>query len=232
MQTLSQGMDRLAPTLVKLLADMTGAKGILARNDPKVRKLEGLDQKVDVLLRRGARDDRPSTRPASPTPSIRGTDRRPGCFSISARTARRRRATRTAGCSTASATTAASGCVSRRSATSVEALDVSADAVERITANAAANGIGNMTAARPTSSMSCATSNAHGARYDTIVLDPPAFAKNKASIPNAAGRLQGNQPPRPAAAGSRRVPGDLQLLVQRRRGHVRRDRVRGLDRRP
>jgi 23S rRNA (cytosine1962-C5)-methyltransferase len=24
-----------------------------------------------------------------------------------------------------------------------------------------------------------------GARYDTIVLDPPAFAKNKASIPNA-----------------------------------------------
>ena len=24
-----------------------------------------------------------------------------------------------------------------------------------------------------------------GARYETIVLDPPAFAKNKASIPNA-----------------------------------------------
>ena len=24
-----------------------------------------------------------------------------------------------------------------------------------------------------------------GARYDTIVLDPPAFAKNKASVPNA-----------------------------------------------
>ena len=24
-----------------------------------------------------------------------------------------------------------------------------------------------------------------GARYDTIVLDPPAFAKNKAAIPNA-----------------------------------------------
>jgi 23S rRNA (cytosine1962-C5)-methyltransferase len=24
-----------------------------------------------------------------------------------------------------------------------------------------------------------------GARYDTVVLDPPAFAKNKASVPNA-----------------------------------------------
>src|SRR5690348_14953294 len=43
MQTLSQGMDRLAPALVKLLAELTGVKGILARNDPKVRTLEGLD---------------------------------------------------------------------------------------------------------------------------------------------------------------------------------------------
>ena len=60
MQTLSQGMDRLAPTLVKLLAEITGAKGILARNDPKVRKLEGLDQKVEVLVRRRAGDDRRS----------------------------------------------------------------------------------------------------------------------------------------------------------------------------
>ena len=57
MQTLSQGMDRLAPTLVKLLAEMTGAKGILARNDPKVRKLEGLDQKVEVLYGDRAGDD-------------------------------------------------------------------------------------------------------------------------------------------------------------------------------
>ena len=49
MQTLSQGMDRLAPTLVKLLVELTGAKGVLARNDPKVRTLEGLEQKVEVL---------------------------------------------------------------------------------------------------------------------------------------------------------------------------------------
>ena len=43
-QTLSQGMDRLSPTLVKLLVELTGAKGVLARNDPKVRLLEGLEQ--------------------------------------------------------------------------------------------------------------------------------------------------------------------------------------------
>ena len=56
MQTLSQGMDRLAPTLVRLLVEITGAKGILARNDPKVRRLEGLEQKVEVLHGDGARN--------------------------------------------------------------------------------------------------------------------------------------------------------------------------------
>src|SRR5262245_19901357 len=49
-QTLSQGMDRLLPVLVSSLMELTGAKGILARNDPKVRLLEGLEQKVEVLV--------------------------------------------------------------------------------------------------------------------------------------------------------------------------------------
>ena len=42
-------MDRLVPTLVPMLVELTGARGILARNDPKVRLLEGLEQKVEVL---------------------------------------------------------------------------------------------------------------------------------------------------------------------------------------
>src|SRR6187399_956481 len=49
-QTLSQGMDRLLPVLVSSLMQLTGAKGILARNDPKVRLLEGLDQTVEVVV--------------------------------------------------------------------------------------------------------------------------------------------------------------------------------------
>ena len=39
-----------------------------------------------------------------------------------------------------------------------------------------------------------------GERFDTIVLDPPAFAKNKASMPQGAVRLQGDQPARAEAA--------------------------------
>src|SRR3984893_9622630 len=48
-QTLSQGMDRLVPAVVSTLTDLLHPLGILARNDPKVRVLEGLEQRVDVL---------------------------------------------------------------------------------------------------------------------------------------------------------------------------------------
>ena len=82
--------------------------GILARNDPRVRQLEGLEQTGRGAARVGARDASRSPSAASATRSIRGTGRRPDCFSISARTGPPRRATRAAGCSTPSATTAAS----------------------------------------------------------------------------------------------------------------------------
>ena len=49
LQALSQGMDHLVPMLVPMLVELTGATGVLARNDPKVRLLEGLEQKVEPL---------------------------------------------------------------------------------------------------------------------------------------------------------------------------------------
>ena len=106
--------------------------------------------------------------------------------SRSAREPRGRRALRARhACSTASATTAGSRLALASHCESVEALDVSADAVERITANAAANGITNLTAREANVFDELRHLERDGARYDTIVLDPPAFAKNKASIPNA-----------------------------------------------
>ncbi len=40
-QALSQGMDRLLPIVVEALGELVQPAGILARNDPKVRALEG-----------------------------------------------------------------------------------------------------------------------------------------------------------------------------------------------
>src|SRR3954447_21244058 len=48
-QALSQGADRLLPDITGQLNELLHPAGILARNDPRVRLLEGLEQRVDVL---------------------------------------------------------------------------------------------------------------------------------------------------------------------------------------
>lgn len=48
-QTLSQATDRHKDMFVEILVELFSPKGILERNDPKVRLLEGLDQRVGTL---------------------------------------------------------------------------------------------------------------------------------------------------------------------------------------
>jgi 23S rRNA (cytosine1962-C5)-methyltransferase len=184
MQTLSQGVDRLAPTLVRLLVEITGAKGVLARNDPKVRTLEGLEQKVEVL-----HGDVPESIDVTEAGIKYSVDpwhgQKTGLF-LDQRENREAAARYAHGrmldCFSYNG---GFGLVLASHCDSVEALDVSADAVERIAANAAANGITNLTAREANVFDELRHLEREGARYDTIVLDPPAFAKNKASIPNA-----------------------------------------------
>lgn len=184
LQALSQGMDRLTPELVPLLVELTEAKGVLARNDPKVRLLEGLEQKVEVV--HGAVPETISVREAGVTYDVdpwRG--QKTGLF-LDQRENREAAARYAHG--------ALLDCFSYNGGfalalaprcRTVEALDVSADAVARITANATANGITNVTAREANVFDELRHLEREGGRYDTIVLDPPAFAKNKASIQNA-----------------------------------------------
>jgi 23S rRNA (cytosine1962-C5)-methyltransferase len=184
MQTLSQGMDRLSPTLVRLLADLTGAKGILARNDPKVRRLEGLDQKVEIL--HGEVPETITVYEAGVTYNVDPWHGQKTGLFLDQRENREAAARYAHGrmldCFSYNG---GFGLVLASRCASVEALDVSADAVQRITANAAANGISNLTAREANVFDELRHLERDGARYDTIVLDPPAFAKNKAAIPNA-----------------------------------------------
>jgi 23S rRNA (cytosine1962-C5)-methyltransferase len=166
------------------LSELLSPDGILARNDPKVRTLEGLEQTVAVLagtipdsvvvregpveyevdLRKGQKtglflDQRENREAAARYAQGRLLD----CFSYHGGFA-----LRLAGqCSTA------------------EAIDISADAVAHITANAARNRAGNLTAREANVFDELRRLEKAAERYDTIVLDPPAFAKNKASVPNA-----------------------------------------------
>ena len=184
MQALSQGMDRLTPALVPLLVELTEAKGVLARNDPKVRLLEGLEQKVEVV--HGVVPETISVREAGVTYDVdpwRG--QKTGLF-LDQRENREAAARYAHGAlldcfsyNGGFALALAPRCLT------VEALDVSADAVARVTANATASGITNVTAREANVFDELRRLEREGARYDTVVLDPPAFAKNKASIQNA-----------------------------------------------
>jgi 23S rRNA (cytosine1962-C5)-methyltransferase len=183
-QALSQGMDRHLPTLVPILLELTGAESILARNDPRVRLLEGLEQKVEVLAgnvpeqvavregpieylvdpRHGQKTglflDQRENREAS---AFYASGRVLDCFSYNGGFALR---------------------LARR-ATSVEAIDVSSDAVARISENAKRNQLTNVEAREANVFDELRHLEKTGTRYDTIVLDPPAFAKNRASVEKA-----------------------------------------------
>ena len=65
------------------------------------------------------------------------------------------------------------------------AIDISEDAVARIARQRRAERRRNVDARAATSSTSCGGSSGRGERFDTIVLDPPAFAKNKAAVAKA-----------------------------------------------
>ena len=183
-QALSQGVDRLLPTIVDLLAQIARPLGILARNDPRVRQLEGLEQKVEVLhgsvpeiiqiTESGIRYD---VDPWHGQKTGLFLDQREN-RAAAARYARGRLLDAFS-YNGGFALTLAARC------DEVLALDISADAVARIARNVQANGVSIVSAREAIVFVELRHFERSGARFDTIVLDPPAFAKNKASVPNA-----------------------------------------------
>ena len=68
---------------------------------------------------------------------------------------------------------------------SVTALDASADALARGAANAGLNGFTNITWMETDAFETLRAWERARERFDTIVLDPPAFAKSRATVPQA-----------------------------------------------
>ena len=183
-QALSQTTDRLLPFFVATLVELTGVRGVLARNDPRVRLLEGLDQRVDVV-----HGEVPATIIAREGPVEYEVDpwkgQKTGLF-LDQRENRDAAALYTRGrlldCFSYNG-----GFALRlaRHAERAEAIDISGDAIARITENARRNQLTNLEAREANVFDELRRLEHEGERYDTIVLDPPAFAKNKASIPKA-----------------------------------------------
>ena len=184
LQALAQTTDRMLPEITALLVELIAPAGILARNDPRVRLLEGLEQRVEVLY-----GTVPETIEVREGPVVYAVDpyhgQKTGLFldqrenRVAAARYAHGRVLDAFSYNGGFALTLAP--VSRE----VVAVDISEAAVERIRANAARNGITNVEARAMNVFDELRELERRGDRFDTIVLDPPAFAKNKAAIPKA-----------------------------------------------
>jgi 23S rRNA (cytosine1962-C5)-methyltransferase len=183
-QALSQGMDRLLPTITSLLQELLSPAGILARNDPKVRVLEGLEQTIADLA--GAIPDTVTVRegPIEYQVDLR-RGQKTGLFLDQREN--REAAARYARGRLLDAFSYHGGFALRLAAqcSSAEAIDISTDAVQHIQVNAVRNSIRNLGVREENVFDALRRLEKGGERFDTIVLDPPAFAKNKVSVPNA-----------------------------------------------
>jgi 23S rRNA (cytosine1962-C5)-methyltransferase len=184
LQALVQGVDRLLPELTGLLVERLAPAGILARNDPRVRLLEGLEQAVTVL--HGTVPERIEIREGRVRYMVDPYHgQKTGLFldqrenRVAAAGYAKGRALDAFSYNGGFALALAPVC------SEVIAVDISEEAVARIAANAAENGITNVHARAMNVFDELRELERRGERFDTIVLDPPAFAKNKAAIPKA-----------------------------------------------
>ena len=182
-QTLSQGADAVLPLVVSALQDSARPKGILARNDPRTRSLEGLAQTVEVvagivpesieIVENGVRYD-VDVRHGQKTGLF--LDQREN------RAAARQYARgRLLDCFTYHGGFALALAPKCRE---VIAVDISEDAIEHVKQNAARNGA-TIDARAGNVFDELRGLDRLGERFDAIVLDPPAFAKNKAAVAGA-----------------------------------------------
>jgi len=180
-QTLSQASERQKDLIVEILLEQFSPKGILERNDPKVRLLEGLPQSVSVLhgevpaqilakengitlvydLAKGQKtgsflDQRENHWAARRYASGEVLD----CFSYQG----------------GFALTIAGQCEH------VEGVDMGAAAVQAARRNQELNGIANVTFREANAFDVLKEYDEVGRRFQMLILDPPAFAKNRDSL--------------------------------------------------
>ena len=184
LQTLSQGVDRLLPAIVAQLVEQVTPAGVLARNDVRVRQLEGLDSSVALLhgevpplvhVREGRIDHEVDLWHGQKTGLF--LDQREN--RVAARAYAHGRLLDCFSYHGAFALQLADRCES------VVALDVSEDAVGHIRRNAERNGIGNVEARLANVFDALRQMERDRERFDTIVLDPPAFAKSRDAVEKA-----------------------------------------------
>jgi len=183
-QTLTLGMDRRKEMLVRLLRDLVAPRGVFARNDPAVRRLEGLPRETGWLAGGGP------TEVEIEEDGVRflvdvARGQKTGFF-LDQRENRARAAELARGGTVLDgfAYTGAWGIrAASGGAASVTAIESSADAVAMGARNAALNAVGDRVAFLAGNAFDELRRLARDrARFDLVVLDPPAFAKTRGAV--------------------------------------------------
>ncbi len=187
LQSLTLGIERWQPVIVDALIEGLQPQGIYERNDVPVRELEGLEQRrgllwgtvespvwiaendlaVQVDVAGGQktgyfldqRENRAAIRPYARGARVLDCFSNVGGFALNA---------------------VAGG------ATSVLAVDSSAEALAAVGTNAERNGMGGAITTEGGNAFDVLRRlDAEHARFDLIILDPPAFAKSRTALPGA-----------------------------------------------
>jgi 23S rRNA (cytosine1962-C5)-methyltransferase len=183
-QTLTQGMERLKKTVVDLLVDLFRPKGVLERNDPKVRLLEGLERAVGPLA--GTVPETIEIVEAGVTFEVDLTKGQKTGLFLDQRENHQAAASYARGRVLDAFTyNGGFGLAAARQASEVVMVDVSPECVRRAGQNAARNGLKNVRGVDANVFDFLRECGTRRERFDTIILDPPAFAKNKSAVPGA-----------------------------------------------
>ncbi len=183
-QTLSTGSERLLPDLATGLVEVLTPESILLRNDPAVRLLEGLPREVRPLfgtppnripLREGA--VHLTANPWHGQKTGLFLDQRENRIAVE-----RLGGKRVLDCFTYEGGFALQAAAR---ADEVMAIDVSAQALARVMDNARLNGLSHIRPLEGNAFDVLRSLVTSGQRFDLVILDPPAFAKNRASLEGA-----------------------------------------------
>jgi 23S rRNA (cytosine1962-C5)-methyltransferase len=183
-QLLSAGLESCRDEILAALVQSTGAEGILARNDAPARGKEGLMRSVEVV--HGSVPDEIEVHEAGVRyMAAPRSGQKTGAF-LDQRENRIRIGELARG--------RALDCFSyhgsfalhlARRADSVLALDSSAEALARAGVNARLNGYSNIQFVEAAAFEDLRERERSRQRFDTIVVDPPAFAKTKGALGSA-----------------------------------------------
>lgn len=186
MQTLTLGMERRKALLADLLRDLVGPRAIYERNDPAVRRLEGLPRQAGWIVGGGATEVEVEEDGARFVVDI-ARGQKTGFFLD-----QRENRVHVAGMAPGGevldcfAYTGAWGIhAARRGAARVTGVEISEEAVALATRNAALNEVGDRCQFTCGNAFDELRRLAQaGARFDMVVLDPPAFVKTRDALPS------------------------------------------------